>query len=382
MSHPVASTAAVAQCPRAVSGTGGVNTRAPWFVPAGTRALAALLVLIAVAGGASVRAEVALYEADVVWHEGDAAAREEAFRQALRQVLVKVTGLRYLGEPAQVASLVENAQALVQQYELRTATVASGDAAVAEPRLWVRFDEAAVDRLIEDGALPIWSRPRPSLLVWLVARRDGIPRVAGSEGGEGIAELLRQGAESRGVPLVLPLLDLEDQVLSGPPELWIDAERQIRAASRRYGPGAVLIGQLDRTILWEARWSLLLAGGVHRWVSEGQLLDLVVDEGVQEAIDALSVRYASSEPEVEHPSVVVSVSGVHDFKAYVRAIRYLESLDAVHSVDVLGVVFGRVRLGLELRSGVAGLRELLALGSTLAEDAGDLDGVLALRLLP
>ena len=70
MSHPVASTAAVAQCPRAVSGAGGVNTRAPWFVPAGTRALAALLVLIAVAGGASVRAKVALYEADVVWHEG------------------------------------------------------------------------------------------------------------------------------------------------------------------------------------------------------------------------------------------------------------------------------------------------------------------------
>ena len=359
-----------------------MNIRAPWFLPAGLRALAVVLVLTAMAGGAPVRAEVALYEADVVWREGDPATREEAFRRALQQVLVKVTGLRYLGESAEVEVLVENAQALVQQYELRTATVSSGGAIVQEPRLWVRFDEAAVDRLVEDGALPVWSRPRPSLLVWLVARRDGIQRVAGSEDDEGIAEILRQGAASRGVALVLPLLDLEDQGLSGPPELWIDAEEQIRAASRRYGPGAVLIGQLDETVLWEARWSLLLAGGVHRWASEGQLLDLVVDEGIQEAIDALSVRYSSGEPEVEHPAVVVSVSGVHDFKAYVRTIRYLESLDAVNSVDVLGVVFGRLRLELELRSGVAGLRELLALGSTLTEDAGDLDGVLALRLLP
>ena len=359
-----------------------MNIRAPWFLPAGLRALTALLLLAAMAGGASVRAEVALYEADVVWHEGDAAAREEAFRQALRQVLVKVTGQRHLGEPAQVELLVEYAQALVQQYELRTATVASGDVTVQEPRLWVRFDEAAVDRLVEDAGLPVWSRPRPALLVWLVARRDGVQRVAGSENDERIADILRQGAASRGVPLVLPLHDLEDQGLSGPPELWIDAEAQIRAASRRYGPGAVLIGRLDESILWEARWSLLLAGGVHRWSTEGQLLDLVVDEGIQEAIDALSVRYASSEPEMERPAVVVSVSGVHDFQAYVRAIRYLESLDAVNSVEVLGVVFGRVRLALELRSGVAGLRELLALGSTLAEDAGDLDGVLALRLLP
>jgi len=54
----------------------------------------------------------------------------------------------------------------------------------------------------------------------------------------------------------------------------------------------------------------------------------------------------------------------------------------VESVDVLAVVSGRVRLGLKLRTDVAGLRELIALESTLAEDAGDVDGALALRLLP
>ena len=116
--------------------------------------------------------------------------------------------------------------------------------------------------------------------------------------------------------------------------------------------------------------------------AEGQELDLVVDEGVQEALDALSVHYASSEPETEQPAIVVSVSGVHDFMGYARTLRYLESMDEVDSVDVLGVVLGRVRLSLKLRTGVAGLRELLALSSTLTEDSGNLDGALALRLLP
>ena len=345
------------------------------------RALAALLVL-AVSAGAAVRAEVPLYEADVVWSEGDSAVRATAFRQALRQVLVKVTGLRHLADSARFEPLVENAQGLVQRYELRTATVPSGDTTVQEPRLWVRFDEAAVDRLIQEAQLPVWSRPRPSLLVWVVARRQGAQWVDGAEDAEGIAEILRQGAASRGVPVLLPLLDLEDRVLSGAPERWIDAEERIRVASERYGPGAILIGRLDYGGLWEARWSLLLAGGTQRWGAEGQELDLVVDEGMQEALDALSVHYASSVPETEQPAIDVSVSGVHDFMGYARTLRYLESLDEVDSVDVLGVVLGRVRFSLKLRTGVAGLRELLVLGSTLTEDSGDLDGALALRLLP
>ena len=49
---------------------------------------------------------------------------------------------------------------------------------------------------------------------------------------------------------------------------------------------------------------------------------------------------------------------------------------------MLAVVSGRLRIGLKLRTGVAGLRELIALGSTLAEDVGDVDGALALRLVP
>ena len=137
-------------------------------------------------------------------------------------------------------------------------------------------------------------------------------------------------------------------------------------------------------MLWEARWSLLLPGAAQRWKTEGDVFDLVLDDGVQEAIDALAAHYASDVPETEGAAIVVSVSGVHDFMGYARTMRYLESLDEVESVDVPSppVVSGRLRLGLKLRTDVAGLRGLVALGATLVEDAGDVDGALALRLLP
>ena len=346
------------------------------------RGLVMVFVFIASVGGSARCEEVVLYETEVAWSDQDAADRASAFRQALRQVLVKVTGLRRLADTARLEPLVENAQGLVQQYQLRTVAVRRGEETVQEPRLWARFDEAAVDRLVREAGLPAWGRTRPSVLVWVAAESDGTLRMAGSEGTEGIAEILRHGAASRGVPLVLPLLDLEDQALAGPPELWVEAEERIRAASERYQPGGILIGRIDRGVLWEARWSLLLPGAAQRWKTAGDVFELVVDEGVQEAIDALSARYVSTASETERSAIVVSVSGVHDFMGYARAMRYLESLSEVESIDVLAVVSGRLRLRLKLRSGVAGLRGLVALGATLTEDEGNVDGALALRLLP
>ena len=360
------------------------------FPPPGFPALVAAFVLIAAVGGPAPRAEVALYEAEVAWSGRDGADRAIAFRRALRRVLVKITGQRPLAGAAGIEPFIENAQGLVQQYQLRTMAVRRGGATVQEPRLWARFDEAAVDRLVREAGLPVWSRTRPPVLAWVAAEREGTLRMAGFEGGEGMAEILRRAADSRGVPLALPLLDLEDQALAGPPELWlagppelrVEAEERIRAASERYRPGGVLIGRIDRDVLWEARWSLLLPGAAQRWKAEGDLFNLVVEEGVQEAIDALAAHYVSTMPGTGGAAIVVSVSGVHDFAGYARTMRYLESLDEVESIDVLAVFSGRLRLGLKLRTGAAGLRGLIALGATLAEDAGDVDGALALRLLP
>ena len=344
--------------------------------------LAMLCVFTASASTPAAPAELALYEAEVPWFDQEAGDRAGAFRQALRQVLVKVTGLRRFDDTAPIESLVGNAQGLVQQYQLRTVEIEIDGTSVQEPRLWARFDEGAVERLVREAGLAVWSRPRPPVLVWLAAGVDGSMLSVGSEGSEAIAEILRRGAASRGALLDLPLLDLQDQVAAGPPELWVEAEERIRIASERYRTGSILIGRIERRVLWEARWLLLLPGAAQRWTTEGDVFELVVDEGVQEAFDALAAHSMSAASETAGASIVVSVSGVHDFMGYGRTLRYLEALDEVESVDVLAVVSGRLRLGLRLRTGVAGLRELVALGSTLAEDAGEVDGALALRLLP
>ena len=362
-----------------------MNSATSRFSPPDIRAIVVVLGCVAAVSAPAVSAQSTLYEAEVAWTGQGAADRVGAFRRALGQVLVKVTGLRRLAGAQQLEPLVENAQGLVQQYQLRTATVLSGDAALQEPRLWVRFDEAAVDRLVREAGLPAWGRTRRSTLVWVALESGGAPRLVGSGDTEGIAEIFRQGAASRGVPLMLPLLDLEDRAQIGLLDLQVEAEERIRTASERYQPGSILLGRIgqpnDR--LWEAQWSLLLPGAAQRWKTEGDVLDLVIDQGVQEVADILSAHYTSAASETVRTTIVVSVSGVHDFTGYARTMQYLQSLEEVESVNVLTVFPGRLRLGLKLlRTSVAGLRETVAIGSTLAEDLDNASGALALRLLP
>ena len=228
-------------------------------------------------------------------------------------MLVKVTGLRRFADTVRIDSLVQSAPGLVQQYQLRTVEVGLGETSAQEPRLWARFDRGAVDRLVREAGLPVWGMTRPPVLTWVAVENEGSLRMVGSEGTEAVVRILRHGGATRGVPLIQPLLDIEDQALSGPPELWVEADERIRKASERYQPGSILIGRIDRGVLWEARWSLLLPGAAQRWETEGDLLDLVVDEGVQEAIDTLAAHYMNTVPDTGGATIVVSVSGVHDF---------------------------------------------------------------------
>ena len=152
--------------------------------------------------------KVALYEAEVRWSDQDATDRAGAFRQALRQVLVKVTGLRRFADTARIETpgreRARTRAAVPVTYGERWGTAKRARRSRA---CGARFDEGAVDRLVREAGLPEWGRTRPSVLAWIAADNDGTLLMVGSEGTEGLAEILRRGAASRGVSLALPLLE-------------------------------------------------------------------------------------------------------------------------------------------------------------------------------
>ena len=110
-----------------------------------------------------------LFESEVAVSDQTPGVRIEAFRTALSQTIVRVTGDQAAlgGEPAR--ALLEDPARLVQQYRYFT------EPSVSQPalKLWVRFDGDAIRRSLQTQGMSYWGGERPDTLVWLAVEDRG-----------------------------------------------------------------------------------------------------------------------------------------------------------------------------------------------------------------
>jgi len=344
-----------------------------WFRLASRHGVALTAVLALVLACADAAEVDRLHEAEVTVSGTGDGERAQALGEALRAVLVKVSGERHPETRAPVREAMGDPAGYVSQFQYRSGREGA-------LRLWARFDPVGVQRLLTEAGLPIWGRVRPALLVWL-ALEDGESRRL-VDGDDPAAAALAGAAEARGLPLIVPLLDLEDRARLSAGDVWAGFDERILEASRRYAPEGIVVARVERAAdgLWAGRWALWLEEGhAGEWQARGESLAAALAAGVGEAADRLAVRYARTAlgAEAKLELVVRDVQTVGD---YARALDYLRTLDGVTRVDVLGVEAERVRFAVEARLGAEGLRQMIALGRTLSvEESGD---GLGFRLLP
>ncbi len=241
-------------------------------------------------------------------------ARSEAFQRALAAALLKIVG-------HEVTVPLPQAEPLVEQYAYQETPEGW--------QLWVRFQRDALNRWLQEHGMPIWGM-RPSVILWLAIEEDGRRRLLG-EGDERLAPLLLEEASRRGLPLILPLLDLEDLSKVKVGWVWGDFFESLGEASKRYGAEVMLVGKvLRRGQGWLGDWTLYMGGDAERWQVRGSL-DAVLRSGVDGAADRLARRLAVV-PRSTSTSLAIRVFDVDSFDSYVDTRRYLERLPAVEAV--------------------------------------------------
>ena len=345
-----------------------------------------VVALVALHSASPRAAELsALYEAEVPVSSQKGVDREIALGLALRRVLSRVTGQRNVESHEALAAAIEEPGKFVQQFQYRTAQYEEPDSGDRETlELWARFEAELVDNLVRESGLPVWGRSRPSTLVWLsIESVEGRDLLAAADGPM-YFESIEEGARRRGIPVVLPLVDLEDRFAVNLDELWAGFLDSLRIASARYDTEAVLLVRLRdfQPTFSEAHWSLLMDGGEQHWTTRSELLELLLEDGVHRAADLLAARYARSADQDATVTVDMVVTAVHTLEDYARALGYLDSLEEVERVEVEAVEPGEVRFRVDAHGGRSSIRETVALGSTLSpEGFPGPDGALQLRLL-
>ncbi len=357
-------------------------------VPSDCRLLIAFLVLVVGAPVFAASEVRNLYEAEVAVANKDRNIRSEAFGLALLQVAVKVSGRRGAAASPVIVAAMESPDRFVQQFRYRNTTpVAGGNESPESPtlNLWVQFDAPAVDTLMREAGMPVWGRVRPSVLVLVAIESGGRRELLSSDDSGGWAAFIGRAAGERAVPLILPLMDLEDRSQLRTSDVWAGFEDNLRRAAQRYRSEGVLLGRVYERLpdYWEARWRLLLEDGRHEWLDQAEGLDAVLLAGVHESADLLASRFGGFSGAGAASGVEVNVTGIRSLRDYARTLQYLDSLDEVSRVDVTNVKSGSVSFRVDARGGRETVRQVIALGRTLSEDGqGEFNSGLTYRLLP
>ena len=329
-----------------------------------------MLMLFAGYGSSVQGTEVGgLYEATAPVAGSEAAARNGAIREAFGKVLVKITGNSRIATRKAVAEDLDNAARYVEQYRYEPAPAVAGSDQTGQ-LLQVSFDKGELDRLLQRRGLPVWSANRPSVLVWVGEERQGKRRLLNPDIDADLRLPLDQVAAERGLPLLLPIMDLEDQGQLQVADIWGDFETNIRAASRRYAPDLILTGRLvgGNAGMWRGEWRLYFADSQHNWNNEAASRNDLVADALRRTADSLADRFAPLRDERSLSTVRLRVAGITSLADYAAILELLSTQSTLDRVVVALVEPDAVIYDLHGQGGVSALQRGLDIGGLIETD--------------
>jgi hypothetical protein len=311
-----------------------------------------------------------LYQASVpVQSRDNERERQQAFAAALRQVLVKLSGRTDALEHPDIRRAIAAPQSYVDAWAYRSLPApaeAALEPAAPAIALEVTFFEGELQSLLDTAGIALWPRNRPDTLLWIVEQDAGGRRSLLGTDSPVVARLQALAAE-RAMPLISPILDLQDRLALRPDILWELDPVAIQGASSRYGTDSVLVLRIMQLVSGEviARAEHHLRGLVRELDSLEEPLEPFLAASIDLTARELASNYgvfASAQRQQQDTRVSLQVEAVDSVEDYAGVLNYLENLAVVKDVQPLRV--NGAQLVLEVSTG-GQLRQLI---ETLALD--------------
>ncbi|HSX60461.1 MAG TPA: DUF2066 domain-containing protein [Tahibacter sp.] len=275
-------------------------------------------------------ASASLYAGEVPVADQSDEQRAIALKSALAQVVVKLTGDRNAVNGEAVAKLIESADRYVQQYTYRQDVANVDGQPVLRLSLVASFDRGALDRVLRDRGLRVWTpAARAPVVTWIAVDDGNGPRLI--DGADPAGRAMQLVAEQRGATLVWPRIESPDQAQTTAQIVWEGDVMTLSADAARYQTDTVLIGQLRRVgDAWSARWTLALGGQAQPvWESRDADLATALSAGADGAVDRTRGRSAAITEERRITTARVWVSGLQSAQDYARLFETLGGNDLV-----------------------------------------------------
>ncbi|MDB4002784.1 DUF2066 domain-containing protein [Oceanospirillaceae bacterium] len=326
-----------------------------------------LTVLVLFANPAFSLSVSGIYNAQVVVEDQSASQVLKAKKLGLSQVLVKVTGQTQSLNSALIRKALNDVESYVQQFSFTTQLNAGQPKAAIE----LAFDTLKVNQLVSDAGLPIWGTERAAVLVWLVEDAQGGRQIINSDSHPVAAQIMSQ-ANERGIPMLWPLLDIEDQLAIDAGALWGLFKEPIKEASKRYQADGVLVGRIfqDTQGLWQAQWDFWLDDIEQQWSSQSADLAALTAPLQDHLASSLVAKFAlatsvKNPDEAQLESVILRVDRVINFEDYVELKKILQALSGIQQVQLYSANGATLEFKLFAQSSLAKIKSIVDLKQRL-----------------
>jgi uncharacterized protein len=283
--------------------------------------------------------------------------------QALGEVLVKVTGKRdILTQPAVVKALAAPGD-YVQHYGYQDVGPVKF--------LKADFDVAKVNALISQSKFALLGPARPQVAIWLVIN-EGERRILPDQSSDGWAAALRAQSQAMGLPVSIPLMDLDDNMAVNATDVWGRFADPILKASQRYGAEMVVLGKLTpEGETWNIDWGLYgpKAGGEQAELTRGSGsgTQAEVAQGFADGLAAWLVQNYGARISGVASSQTLVVEGLSGIDGMITVQKMLQGMASVTKVEIGQLEGDKVTFNLALQGDKAELIRGLQLESRLRQ---------------
>ena len=296
--------------------------------------------------------------------------RLETFGEAFKLVVIKVSGSDDALRSPEFSRPMQSSARYVKQFRYinRKDENAEGFDA-GQLYLKIDFNQQLIQGLLRENNFPVWGRERPGSLLVVSYDVNETIRLVSDETTPDIIELFDSAALKLGVPILFPLMDLEDIALVKIGDIVSRQYENINILADRYGPDALVVGQIvGRSGQgWHGDWEVRFAEQVFKWKYKGSSRQQVVDQAIKHLARVLALEYALEDHRRVDQALLMSVSGMPEFNQVISVQHYLEALAVVDSVRISLISDDVVTFTLKLRNDAEDLQRLIELGEVLEQ---------------
>ncbi len=342
-----------------------------------SRRIPLILVLLAfgllgVSGSVIAASTVDLYQEQVVVSQNASQKEQnEAIQSSFARLLVRVTGITQVLEyPAVIDELKQGSKYLATfRFEPSDVffTNVLGEK-VPTKLMNLTFDKKTVDAFLVQNRLPVWGEKRPDVLFWIADRLEGQDHILADAEESRLASIVAEQTDIRGIPYLLPIMDLTDSLTLSFSEVYGLFSQDIEVASERYKPEAILTGRVlagSDENSYQADWLMLFKGERLRLPTVTGTLEEVIAQGVDLVAQRLSEQYALILDPLMLGNLTLKVSDIQSLGEFAALERYLQTINIITKATVRSFSGTDVEFNVEISGDQSQLQDVLALDGQL-----------------